>query len=123
MEDQTREPLCVVRDIYRMVNDFEGTLQTDCGVGLNEGMLLCSLSKMGRCTSGQIADMLGLTFSNASKVIASAEKKGLVERIVGKEDRRRMFFTLTSKGEKCVGTINCNPESLAGLVRKIKEIL
>ena len=122
VEPSAREPLCIVRDIYRLVSDFEGTLQAGCGVGLNEGMLLCSLSKAGQSTSGQIAEALGLTSSNASKVIASAERKGLIGRMVGKEDRRRMLFALTPAGEKCVEKLNCKPETLMAVIRKIKEI-
>ncbi|MDR2914027.1 MAG: MarR family winged helix-turn-helix transcriptional regulator [Tannerella sp.] len=122
MEKQIKEPLCIIRDIYRLINDFESELQSGCGVGLNEGMLLCSLSKMEKCTSGQIAELLGLTSSNASKVIISAEKKRLIERIVGKEDKRQMLFMLTPEGKKCIKTIKCNPENIIQLIHKIKEI-
>lgn len=119
MEKQAKEPLCVIRDIHRLINDFESGLQSRCGVGLNEGMLLCSLSRMGKCTSGQIAGALGLTPSNASKVIMSAERKGLVERIVGQEDRRQMLFSLTPQGEKCITNIECHPEDI---LRRIDTI-
>src|SRR3712207_7677516 len=62
---------------------------------LNEGMLLCSLSKVDRLSSGEIAETLGLTNSNASKVIRSVEDKGLVERVMGVVDKRQMYFSLT----------------------------
>ncbi|MDL2296526.1 MarR family transcriptional regulator [Bacteroidales bacterium OttesenSCG-928-B11] len=121
-EKRKSEPLCRVRDIYRMINNFEDNLQKKFGVGLNEGMLLCSLSTLGKCTSGRIAELLGLTLSNASKVILSAEKKELVERIIGKEDKRQMLFDLTPKGKKCIASIKCDSEEIIELLSKIKEI-
>lgn len=121
-KERKSEPLCRVRDIYRMINDFESTLQKSFGVGLNEGMLLCSLSALGECTSGRIAELLGLTLSNSSKVIISAEKKGLVERTVGKEDKRQMLFILTSEGRKCIKRIKNNSGEMIELISKIKEI-
>ena len=121
-EKRKSEPLCRVRDVYRMINDFEHTLQRDFGVGLNEGMLLCSLSALGRCSSGRIADLLGLTLSNSSKVILAAEKKGLIERIIGTEDKRQMLFELTPGGKKCIESIKCNPGTILELIANIKEI-
>ncbi len=122
MAGQSKEPLCMVRDIYRLINDFESGMQADCGVGLNEGMLLCSLSKLGQSTSGQIAGLLGLTCSNASKVILSAEKKGLVERRVGERDKRQMLFQLTPQGRSCIEKLHCDPQPVMQLIEKIKAI-
>ncbi len=119
---QAKEPLCIIRDVYRLINDFENSLQSGCGVGLNEGMLLCALSKLEQCASGKIAELLGLTPSNASKVITSVEKKGLIERIMGKEDKRQMFFILSSQGKRCIEEIKCNPENIMELINKIKAI-
>ena len=116
------EALCRVRDIYRCINDFEVEFCAKHGVKLNEGMLLCSLSKSEKCSSGQIAELLGLSLSNSSKVVSSAERKGLVERIVGKEDKRQMFFRLTAKGKEYIGKIHCEANDILTLISKIREI-
>lgn len=116
------DALCKVRDIYRAVNDFEVNFQRENGIGLNEGMLLCSISKLGRCSSGQIAELLGLTLSNSSKVILSAEKKGLIERSMGTEDKRRMFFTLTAAGKERIDGIHCESGGILEFLKMIKEI-
>ncbi|MDH6342482.1 DNA-binding MarR family transcriptional regulator [Parabacteroides sp. PFB2-12] len=120
--DAREEPLCRIRDIYRAISDFEVEFADRYGVKLNEGMLLCSLKTMGQCSSGRIAELLGLSLSNASKVILSAEKKGLVERIVGKEDKRQMLFLLTEEGKKCIESIKCESNAMLELISKIKEI-
>lgn len=91
--------LCSLRDIYRTIREFEVEFSQKHDLGLNEGMLLCTL-----CTemysSSEIATNLGLTNSNASKVIRSVEEKELIERILGKEDKRQMYFVLSPKGKK-----------------------
>ncbi|MDR2120978.1 MAG: MarR family transcriptional regulator [Tannerella sp.] len=105
------ETLCRIRDIYRAIVEFENTFQRRYGLGLNEGMLLCTLSKADACTSGEIASVMGLTCSNTSKVIASAEKKELIERTLGNCDKRQMYFKLTDRGRAQLAAIReCEPE-------------
>lgn len=120
--EESKEPLCRIRDIYRSINDFEEEFYNKYGVKLNEGMLLCSLFKQGKCSSGQIAELLGLTSSNSSKVITSAEKKGLIERIVGKEDKRQMFFQLTDEGRTCIDKIHDQADEVTALIERIRKI-
>ena len=91
--------LCSLRDIYRAIREFELEFSQKHDLCLNEGMLLCTL-----CTemysSSELATKLGLTNSNASKVIRSVEDKGFIERRLGKEDKRQMYFVLSSTGKK-----------------------
>ncbi|MDD2436172.1 MAG: MarR family transcriptional regulator [Massilibacteroides sp.] len=91
--------LCSLRDIYRAIREFEIKFSQKHDLCLNEGMLLCTLcSEM--YSSSEIASLLGLTNSNASKVIRSVEEKGFIERRLGQEDKRQMYFVLSSKGQK-----------------------
>ena len=107
--------LCQIRDVYRSIYEFELNFQQSYNLGLNEGMLLCTLSTQ-KYSSNELAGILGLSKSNTSKVIISVEKKGLIKRIVGKEDKRQMYFTLTDLGRKKLELIKCAeftiPESL-----------
>mgnify|MGYP002749742742 CR=1 FL=1 len=96
------EPFCKIRDFYRAITDFETRFEKRYGLCLNEGMLLCCLRQEPRLSSGDIAKQLGLTHSNTSKVIRSVEKKGLIERILGDDDKRQMYFSLTQEGERCL---------------------
>ena len=59
----------------------------------------------GELSSGSIADALGLSASNASKVIVSSERKNLISRNLCKDDRRQMFFSLTSIGREKIETL------------------
>ena len=101
------EKLCRIRELQRAVNRFEAALERSYGICLNEGMALCSLSKAGRLSCGELGEMLGLTPSNTSKVLRSVEGKGYVNRGLGTNDKRQMYFSLTEKGRVLLGSINC----------------
>ncbi len=90
--------LCKIREVYRIIQEFEQEFDKKYNMSLNEGMLLCILSKVGTASSGHLAKELGLTCSNTSKVIKSVEKKGFIKRVLGKEDKRQMYFTLSQSG-------------------------
>lgn len=92
------DTFCRIRDIYRAIIDFEAVIEHTYGLSLNEGMLLCSLSAGKTMSSSEIAEVLGLTCSNTSKIIKSVERKGLIKRTLGETDRRSMFFTITGEG-------------------------
>lgn len=106
----------------RAINDFEAKFQACYGIGLNEGMLLCSILKSGECSSSEAAAMLGLSPSNASKVIASAERKGLIQRVVGQSDKRKMIFSMTDQGRTLMSEIKCNPGGTDEIIAQIKQL-
>ncbi len=89
--------LCAIRDVCRAIGEFEQEFSALHGISLNEGMVLCSL-KEKRLSSGEIAKQINLTCSNTSKLIRTIEDKGFIERVMGEEDRRQMYFSLTKKG-------------------------
>lgn len=93
-------PLCRIRDLYRSIAEFEIRFQEQYGFCLNSGMLLCSLKEKISLSSGEIARLLGITYSNASKTIKVVEDKGLINRKLGMRDKRQMYFSLTEKGEE-----------------------
>ena len=94
------ETLCKIRDLYRAIAEFETRFEKAHHLCLNEGMLLCCLSRKKRLSSGEIAEQLGLSNSNTSKVIRSVEDKGYIERNLGDCDKRQMYFSLTAEGKK-----------------------
>lgn len=115
------ETLCRIRDVYRAIIAFELEMEKKHHLCLNEGMLLCSLSKVDRLSSGEIAETLGLTNSNASKVIRSVEDKGLVERVMGVVDKRQMYFSLTRKGKKALLEIVCEELEMSDLLQRVLQ--
>lgn len=115
------KPLCSLRDIFRSIRDFEEAFQQKHELCLNEGMMLCSL-KDEVLKSTELAERLGLTPSNMSKVIKSVESKGLVERILGKEDKRQMYFSLTPEGRKKLTIIKKEETKIIELLEIIAQL-
>ena len=99
------EVLCKIRDIYRVIAEFEAQFEQAYGLSLNEGMLLCTLLSRGKLSSSEVAEALGLSASNASKVIRSVESKELIVRQVGREDKRQMYFVPTPAGKELIRRI------------------
>ncbi len=114
------DTLCKIRDIHRSIIEFEARFEKEHHLSLNEGMLLCKLKSAVKLSSGEIADLLGLSCSNTSKVIRSVEEKGLIERTLGDKDKRQMYFMLTSQGVKRLKAVQCEniemPELLQSLI-------
>jgi DNA-binding MarR family transcriptional regulator len=110
MEKGQEKTLCRIRDIYRSIATFEADFEGKYDICLNEGMLLCSLNG-NKYSSSELAELLGLTNSNMSKVIKSVEQKGLVKR-----------NTLTDAGKAKLGTINCEDVEIPGLLKAVIEV-
>ena len=108
-----------LRNAYRAIISFENQLEKATGLNINEAMLLCLLSDGEHRLSGEIADELGLTRSNASKVIASLEKQSLIRRQACKEDSRCQKFHINKKGLEMLEHVHCDslqmPKELVNL--------
>ncbi len=118
------EQLCKIRELQRAVSQFEQNFERLHGISLNEGMVLCTLSKGDKLTAGEVGELLGITPSNTSKVLRNVETKGLVERVMGVDDKRCMFFSLTASGKSLLSIIKCweldIPDTLTEAIETIK---
>lgn len=108
--------LCKIRDVARVIAEFEQELQAEFGINLNEAMLLCSLKEQDNLSSGEISQLLTLKASNTSKVIGSVENKGFIERSSGKEDKRQMYFSLTQRGLDKIKSIYDSSISIPNII-------
>lgn len=117
------ETLCKIRDIYRAIAEFEMQFMHSYNLSLNEGMLLCTLLDRPKLTSTEIAGALGLSASNASKVIRSVEGKKLIVRLIGKMDKRQMHFTLTTEGRERIMTVKNHIPAMPPLLQAVVNLL
>ena len=97
------ETLCRIRDIYRAIAEFEVKFMQEFDLSLNEGMLLCTLLNTPKLTSSEIAEALGLSASNASKIIRSVE----------------MHFALTPEGKNRITVIKNSTPEIPALLQEI----
>ena len=121
-QKEQKTKLCLLRDIFRSIREYEMEFQQRYGLCLNEGMTLCSLNKKGKTTSSDLADCLGLSTSNMSKVLKSVEEKGLVERILGDTDKRNMYFKLSEEGVKKLKKINLEEDQIDSILNSIYKM-
>lgn len=110
--------LCMIRDIYRALAQYEADFERIHGVGLNLALLLCTLQRE-TLSSGEIANRMGLSRSNTSKILRSAEARILIRRTLDDRDRRRMYFTLTSAGQSILQGVMEQSVPLPDLFRKL----
>ena len=110
-----------IREIYRVITAFECGLQQQIGLNINEAMLLCLLSESENpMLAGEIAEEMGLTRSNASKVIASLEQASLIRRRSCSKDGRCQRFHITKHGLEKLDHFHCDsiavPEELKDII-------
>ena len=117
------ETLCKIRDVYRAIAEFEVQFTQMYDLSLNEGMLLCTLLNFPKLTSSEIAEALGLSASNTSKVIRSVEGKKLITRLIGKEDKRQMRFSLTTEGKNRISDIKNATFELSELLQQVVSLI
>ena len=103
--------------------EFEVQFTQMYDLSLNEGMLLCTLLNTPKLTSSKIAEALGLSASNTSKVIRSVEEKKLITRLIGKEDKRQMRFFLTTEGKNRISDIKNATFELPGLLQQVVSLV
>ncbi|MFA6403297.1 MAG: MarR family transcriptional regulator [Salinivirgaceae bacterium] len=99
---------CKLKDLYKLIQEIENSIQEAHGLSGNECMTLCSLSKC--CLSaGELSDLLSQSKSRMSKILAGLEKKNLIERSFDKVDKRKTQFILTSKGMEKAKEVENSP--------------
>ena len=117
------ETLCKIRDVYRAIAEFEVQFTQMYDLSLNEGMLLCTLLNTPKLISSEIAEALGLSASNTSKVIRSVEGKKLITRLIGKEDKCQMRFSLTTEGKNRISDIKNATFELSELLQQVVSLV
>src|SRR5215212_1138707 len=67
-------------------------------VGAQQFIVLKQLQAFGSCSQGELADALGIDYSNLAGVTGELYRRGLIERRRDESDRRRYVVELTSDG-------------------------
>jgi MarR family transcriptional regulator, organic hydroperoxide resistance regulator len=102
---------CKLKDLYKVIQELEKTIQEAHGLSGNECMAICSLSKC--CSSaGELSDTLSLSKSRMSKILAALEQKNFIERNFDQYDKRKTQFVLTVKGLEKANEVENSPISI-----------
>ena len=117
------EPICAIKDIYKILYQFEKNFSEVHAITINEAMLLCCLKDNEAKSAGMICDYNGLSNSRVSKVITSVENKGFIRTNINKEDKRQMFFSLTPKGKEKIQQMMQAELNMDSLFNQLKEYI
>ena len=93
------EPICVIKDIYKTLYQFEKSFADANQITINEAMVLCCLKDGKPQTAGTVCEFIGLSNSRVSKIITAVENKEYIVRLLNPADKRQMLFSLTEKGQ------------------------
>src|SRR5215208_1500347 len=69
-------------------------------LGAQQFIVLKQLQVFGSCSQGELADALGIDYSNLASVTGQLYGRGLIERDRDPADRRRYVVELTTEGEQ-----------------------
>jgi len=72
-------------------------------VGAQHFIVLKQLQVFGSCSQGELADALGIDYSNLASVTGQLYERGLIERHRDPADRRRYVVELTTEGKQLLG--------------------
>lgn len=117
------EPICLVKEIYKTLYQFEKAFAETHALTINEAMLLCCLKNGGAKSAGAISEYIGLSNSRGSKVITSAENKGYIRREICCNDKRQMFFSLTEEGAAKAREMMQTELHIGSLLEKLKAAM
>ncbi|MEN2998002.1 MAG: MarR family transcriptional regulator [Brevinematia bacterium] len=95
------ESICKLRRMFSAVYKLERDIKKRFGVTANEIMILCLLNALD-LSAGELSKEIGVSGSRLSKVINSLEKGGYIVRRIDDKDKRKMIFSITSKGKRKV---------------------
>ena len=113
--------ICVMRELFAALSYLEKELTEIHGVNLNEAMVLCAIGNED-VTASDISNRTGMLPSHTSKVIGSLEKLRLIERQLGKQDKRKIYLSLTKEGKSRLERIKIHeldiPDILEPLFKK-----
>jgi DNA-binding MarR family transcriptional regulator len=87
--------------IYRVSSLMNGRLQGQLralGINLTQWRVLSVLQAHGRCNLSKIVDLTLMEQPTVSRVVATLEDDGMIDRRVSTEDTRVMEVALTPKG-------------------------
>ena len=110
-----------MRELFTALSCLEKELTEIHGVNLNEAMVLCAIDNED-VTASDISNRTGMLPSHTSKVIGSLEKLRLIERQLGKQDKRKIYLSLTKEGKSRLERIKIHeldiPDILEPLFKK-----
>ena len=95
--------LVSLRRIIRVTDIHAKRLARETGLTASQLLILQTIRQAGELTIGGIAREVNLTQATITSIVDRMERAGLVARERSTSDKRKVFVTLTSRGEEAIG--------------------
>jgi DNA-binding MarR family transcriptional regulator len=96
--ENNQKALVLMRQIIRSTDMQDKEISRRTGLTLPQLMVMQTLRDNVRLTSGELAKEMTLTQATVTSILDRLEKKSLIARERGIEDRRKVWVSLTSDG-------------------------
>lgn len=112
--------ICLMRELMISIRDLEQQLMESAQCDLNQAMALCVISGEP-VSASEVSARIGLLPAHTSKLLSAVEDRGWIGRRLGREDKRKVFFSLTRKGEQKLAEIRSLNLSVPELLQPLFE--
>ncbi len=96
--EKSQEALVLLRQIIRSTDMQEKHISRCTGLTLPQLMVLQTLRQLNHLSTGELAKEMGLAQATVTSILDRLEKKQLIARERGKEDKRKVWVYLTDAG-------------------------
>lgn len=112
--------ICVMRDVFRAMANFEIAFEETHQLSLNEAMILCALQESEKqITATNLSKRTEFSPSHTSKLLRILEEKKLIDRNLDNQDKRLMYFKLTDAGRRRVGELELEKVEIPELLKPL----
>lgn len=95
---KSQEALVLLRQVIRSTDMQEKEVSRSTGLTLPQLMTMQALSQHAPMTTGGLAKEITLTQATVTSILDRLEKKGLVQRERGVDDKRKVWISLSPQG-------------------------
>src|SRR5699024_7850376 len=92
--------LIALRRIVRATDRYSRRLSKEAGLTAPQLLVMQAIVRDDELTMGQVADAVSLSRATVTTILDRLEKRGLVERKRGEQDKRRVYAYLTTAGKE-----------------------
>lgn len=96
--DKSQEALVLLRQIIRSTDMQEKEISRLTGLTLPQLMTMQALRQIAPVTTGELAKEVSLTQATVTSILDRLEKKDLITRERGLEDKRKVWISLNTNG-------------------------
>lgn len=108
-----RDILKTIRNISLRLDALEKHTLVSLDLSAKQSMIILTIDRDLSFTHTHIAAQTGISKSTLTGALQSLERKGLIERIKSKQDRRKTYVNLTSQG-KILRAVLCSDDAEHG---------